>query len=87
MKLRLLELQDNDKEAKVLKSDEAGLLEGWEDDKGVLHYHGLPYVLEIICFKVISCHYNDPLIGHFEINKTQKLVARKYYWPTLCCDV
>ena len=70
MRLRLLELQDNDKEAKVLRSDVAGLSESWKDDKGVVQYQGLPYIPEIIRSKVISCHHNDPLIKPFGIDKT-----------------
>lgn len=42
---------------------------------------------EIICSKFFSQHHNNLLAGHFEINKTRKLVARTYYWPTLCYDV
>ena len=36
---------------------------------------------------MISCHHNDPLVGHFGINKTKKLVGRKYYWLSLKRDV
>ena len=35
----------------------------------------------------ISRHYNDPLAGHFGIEKTRKLLAQKYYGPTLRHDV
>ena len=85
MNLRLSELQDNDKESKVLRA--GGLPEGWEEVEGVLQYQGLPYVPEIIRSKVISCHHNDLLAGHFGINKTKELVGRKYYWPSLRKDV
>ena len=53
----------------------------------MLHYQGLPYVPEIIKTELISKHHNDPLAGHFGIEKTQKLFSRKYYWPTLRHDV
>ena len=36
---------------------------------------------------MISLHYNDPLVGHFGIDKTRELVGRKYYWPSLRRDV
>ena len=36
---------------------------------------------------MISRHHNDPLTGHFGIDKTRKLVGRKYYWPSLRRDV
>ena len=79
MRFRLLELQDNNEEAKALRSDITGLLEGWKNDEEVLQYRDLAYVPEIICSKMISYHYNNPLAKHFGINKTQKLVAKKYY--------
>ena len=77
MNLRLPELQDNNKEPKVLRA--GGLLEGWEEVEGVLQYRQLPYVLEIIRSEVISRHHDNPLVGHFGIDKTKELVGRKYY--------
>ena len=85
MRLRLPELQDNDEEAIALRA--RGLPKGWEDVEGVFQYQGLPYVPEIIRSKVISRHHNDPLAGHFDIDKTRELVGRKYYWPSLKRDV
>ena len=82
MKLRLFELQENVEEAKLLRGA-AGLPKDWEDVEGVLQYQGLPYVPEIIRSEVISCHHDDPLAGHFGIDKTRELVGRKYYWPCL----
>ena len=32
---------------------------------------------------MISQHHDDPLAGHFWIDKTRELIDRKYYWPTL----
>ena len=37
--------------------------------------------------ELISQYHNNPLAGHFGINKTQELITRKYYWPTLRQDV
>ena len=82
MRLRLSELQENDKEAKLLKGF-AGFSKGWEDVEGVLQYQRLPYVPAIIRSEVISHQYDDPLAGHFGIDKTKELVGRKYYWPSL----
>lgn len=53
----------------------------------MLYHQGLPYIPEIIRTKLISRHHNDPLAGRFGFEKTRELVARKYYWPTLCHDV
>ena len=36
---------------------------------------------------MISHHHNNPLAGHFGIDKTRELVGRKYYWPSLRRDV
>ena len=59
----------------------------WQNIEDVLHYQGLPYILEIIRTELISRHHDNPLAGHFSIEKTQELVARKYYWPTLRHDI
>ncbi len=44
-------------------------------------------MLEIVRTELISRHYNDPLAGHFRIDKTWELIAQKYYWPTFRRDV
>ena len=86
MRLQLFKLQENDKETKLFRGS-AGLLEDWKDVEEVLQYQGLPYISEIIRFKVISCHHNDSLARYFGIDKTRKLIGRKYYWPSLRRDV
>ena len=53
----------------------------------MLHYQGLPYLPEIIKTEIISSYHNDPLVGHFGIEKTWELVVQKYYWPTLQADI
>ncbi len=84
--MRLPELQDDDKEAKTLRSKQV-LPEGWEDIKQVFHYQGLPYVPKVIRSELINRHYDDPFAGHFGTEKTRELIARKYYWPTLQQDI
>lgn len=42
---------------------------------------------KIIHTELIGCHYDNFLAKHFEINKTDKLAAKKYYWPTFCQNV
>ncbi len=85
MRMRLLELQDDDKEAMKLRSER--LLEGWEDIEQVLHYQGLPYFPKVIRSELISRHHDDSLAGHFGIEKSRKLIAKMYYWLTLRQDV
>lgn len=65
----------------MLRPNIASILEGWKDDNGVAQYQDLLYVPEIMCSKLISCHYIDLLVGYFEIDKIQELVAKKYHWP------
>ena len=78
MRLRLAELQESDDEARKLRATEE-LQEGWTDIDGVLHHQGLPFVPEIIRTELISRHHDDPLAGHFGIDKTRELIGRKYY--------
>ena len=85
MRLRLLDLQGDNNQARKLQA--ADLPQGWEDIEGVLQYGGLPYIPEIIWLELINWHHDDPLAGHFGIDKTQELIARKYYWPMLFRDI
>ena len=78
MRLRLAELQELDKEARKVRATRK-LQAGWEDIDGVLHHQGLPFVPEAIRIEFISRHHDDPLAGHFGINKTKELIGRKYY--------
>ena len=86
MRLRLSELQKSDPEAQELKSKEH-LPDGWEDLDGVLYHQGLPFIAEVIRTEIISQHHDDPLAGHFGIDKTKDLIGRKYYWPSLQKDI
>ena len=47
----------------------------------------LPFVLKAIQTELISQYHDNPLAGHFGINKTKDLVGRKYYWPSLWKDI
>lgn len=38
---------------------------------------------EIVRHELINKHYNDLLVGHFGTKKTKKLVAKRYFWPSL----
>ncbi len=82
---RLLELQEKDQVAKEVR--EQGLKDSCEDIDGLLHHQGLSYVFKIIRIELISRHHNNPLVGHFGVEKTGELVVRKYYWLTLQHDV
>ena len=84
MRLKLQKLQAEDEQARKTRAEYS---EGWDNINGVLHHQSLFYVPEIIRAELISRHHNDPLVGHFGIEKTRELIARKYYWPILHCDV
>ena len=55
------------------------LSKDWKNNERVFQYQELLYILEIICFKLIIGHYNDPVIAYFRMNKIQELNTRKYY--------
>lgn len=69
--MRLHELQDNNKEAKKLRSERQQLLEGPEDIEQVLYYQRLPYVLKVISFELISRQHDNSLTGYFRMEKIQ----------------
>ena len=85
MRLRLVELQVEDGQAWKIKTEKLG--RNWKNSDRILYHKSLPYIPEIIRTQLISRHHNDPLAGHFGIEKTQELVTRKYYWETLRYDV
>ena len=85
MRLRLSELQESDDETRKIR--EEGLKNDYKEVDGVLHHQGLPFVPEAIQTELISRHHDEPLAGHFGIDKTKDLVGRKYYWPSLRKDI
>ena len=86
MQLRLQELQDEDDQARKVRTEQPGNAD-WNNIDGVLHHQGLPYIPKIIRTKLISKHHDDPLAGHFGIKKTRELITQKYYWPMLRRDI
>ena len=49
----------------------------------MLHHQGLPFVPKAIQIELISRYHDNSLAGYFDIEKTRKLLARKYFWPSL----
>ena len=84
MRLRLAKLQESDEEARRIKVES---LNGYKELDGVLYHQELPFVPEAIWTEIISQHHNDPLAGHFGIDKTKDFVGGKYYWPSLWRDI
>jgi hypothetical protein len=61
----------------------------WQQHDGLLYYQMQLYVLaaEGARTKVLHCHHDDPIVGHFGMKRTLELVARKYYWPGIAREV
>ena len=78
MRLRLQELQETNSEAQKLRSQK-----GYKEVKGVLYHQGLSFMPETIQTELISHHHDNPLAGHFGIEKTCELLTLKYFWPSL----
>lgn len=87
MRMRLLELQDNEKKVKKLRLEGHWLLNGWEDIEQMLNYQGHTYVPKVISLELINKHHDNTFIGQFKVEKTWELIARKYYWAMLWRDV
>ena len=85
IRLQIPELQAEDKLASKIR--EKGLKQGWEEIDGVLDRESRLYLPEIMRTEIISRQPDDPLAGHFGVEKTRKLVAQKYNWPTLRVDI
>lgn len=81
MSLRLPKLEKNNPKIRELGKD---LPEGWKDVKDIFYYQSILFVPKIICLKIISRHYNNPLAGYFGIKKARKFVTKKYFWLILC---
>ena len=79
MRLRLQELQETNSKAQELRQQGR---EDYEKVNRVLHHQGLPFVPKVIRIELISRHHDNPLAGHFGIEKTRELLAWKYDWAT-----
>ena len=77
MSLKLPELQESDKEVQCIRTAEPQ--DEYKEIDGVLHYQRLSFVPEVIQTKIINRHHNNPLAGHFGVDKTRELISWKYY--------
>lgn len=59
MRLRLTELQVDDKQAKEVKVE---IKEGQKDIDKVLYFQSLLYIFEMICIELIGWYYYDLLV-------------------------
>ena len=84
MRLRLVELQESNKEAQRIRAEG---LNGYKELDRVMYHQELLFVPKAIWTEIISQHHNNLLVGHFSINKTKDLVDRKYYWLSFWRDI
>lgn len=62
--------------------------DSWKEDiNKMFHQENLLYIPKVLQIKLISRYYNNLLASYFDINKTQKLIAQKYYWYTFWADI
>lgn len=43
----------------------------WKESEGVFYYDNKPYISETLRTEIMACYHDDPLAGHFGIEKTQ----------------
>jgi len=67
----------------------AGETKGWRvDATGLLRKHDKVYVpgASALREEILQRCHDDPLSGHFGVERTTLLVRRSYFWPTLAKD-
>jgi hypothetical protein len=60
------------------------------DENGGLRHRGRLWVPEAeqgIKNEILQAYHDDPSAGHFGVNKTQELIARKFYWEHMRSEV
>ena len=84
MTLRLVELPESDKKAQKMRTED---LNGYEKLDGILYHQGLLFLPKVIWTEIIGRYHDNPLAGHFGIDKTKDLIGQKYYLPSLRRDI
>lgn len=84
-------LQEQSAELKELRGTDvpAGEALAWQQDNGLWYYNDKLYVPDDSALRaeLMRVHHDDELAGHFGGDKTEALLRRKYWWPTLSRDV
>ena len=83
-----------DTKVKALRSSSrtevAGDSKGWRvDATGLLRKHDKVYIpgASALRQEILQRGHDDPLAGHFGVDRTALLIRRSYFWPTLARDV
>ena len=74
-------------EAQGKRNKDAG---AWTmDSQGLLNYNGKLYVPEeaSVRAELLKRHHDNPLAGHFGVEKTTELMCRKYFWKSMKADI
>ena len=54
--------------------------DNWQHKDELLYYDDVVYIPEDLRENVIRAHHDSSLVDHFDIERTLKLIRRKYYW-------
>ena len=59
------------------------------DNSGLLRYKSRVVIPEdpALYGEVMKLHYNDPLAGHYGVEKTLELLRRSWYWENMETDI
>ena len=87
--IRTLQSQDAELPELRKSSEIAGEKPAWVEDGGLWYYKDALYVPDDSATRaeLMRLHHDDELAGHFGRDKTEVLLRRKYWWPTLAKDV
>ena len=68
---------------RILRSEE------WSEEQGLTLFRGKVYVPRDMKLRteIISLHHDSPVAGHPGQWKTQELISRNYWWPSITVDV
>ena len=60
-------------------------LEEWNTEEGLLLYKGRIYVPndDKLRAEIVKIHHDSPAVGHPGRHKTQELISRNYWWPSM----
>jgi len=86
--LKKLQAEDTRLDALRKSASDAGEETAWIQDGDLWYYKDALYVPDdgAVRAQLMRIHHDDDLAGHFGGDKTEALLRRKYWWPTLAKD-